>query len=137
MKIYLASRYSWKDSLLLVQGDLEGLGHSVTSRWLLTHDKGTLEPTGQVNEVVCARFAKEDYEDIEFSDSLILFEQNPYGGTSHREATRGGRCSELGYATALRRKVYVVGPDKYSPIFVWHRDVIQVKNYGELKELLV
>ncbi len=100
MKIYLAGRFSAKDRLCLVRGELQALGHEVTSTWLdedsaLSFDK--LTPTQR------KKFATRDLFDVRRSQLLILDLLLP--------PSKGGCEVEFGFALSepRYRMTYTVG----------------------------
>ena len=98
MRIYLGSDWKRREELWGYARDLEALGHTVTSNWLWTELK---------DEDYRKRWeeqARMDCHDIWTSDICIFFTEQP--GTM----SRGGRHWEAGYATALTKRVYVIGP---------------------------
>lgn len=139
MKFYLAARYSRREELCIYRDALVRRGHRVTSTWLegshqisdggdpigedgealVEGDSGSLSPEAAA---LRQRFAREDLEDIEMSDILIAFTEQPRTGP-----TRGGRHVELGYALARGITVYVVGPREN--LFCWLDDVVHFDDW--------
>jgi hypothetical protein len=108
MKVYLCSRYSRRDELLSVRGELQRLGHTVTSRWLDTEWNET-EQEGQVYSSAAPpeyreQYAVTDVEDVLAADCLVAFTEQP------RSGGRGGRHVEYGIALATGKRLIVVGP---------------------------
>ncbi|MBG6211563.1 nucleoside 2-deoxyribosyltransferase [Labrenzia sp. EL_126] len=104
MKIYLASRYSRAPELREIRRQLQEMGHEVTSRWL---DGGhEIKPGGsdQAADDERARFAREDWSDMEAADCVVSFTEEP-----RKTNTRGGRHVEFGGALALGKKCVVIG----------------------------
>ena len=98
MNIYLAARYDRRDELLDYALELNNMDHYVTSRWIYIITPETIEVESNI-------ISLRDIQDIENSDTLICFSENPdssYG--------RGVRHVELGIALALKKRVVVVGP---------------------------
>jgi nucleoside 2-deoxyribosyltransferase len=98
MKIYLAGRYDRRVELLGYAGQL-GRRHLSTARWLTGAHEGATDPE------TLLRCAKEDMEDIERSDVLVVFTEDPSVGQ-----TSGGRHVEMGFAMGIDVDVVVVGP---------------------------
>lgn len=92
MNIYIAGSFGAKPKLHKLAKQVETLGHTVTSRWLESHDHsfGTEQD------------AHEDLTDIVNSELMILDTFEP--------STTGGRDVELGYALGLAKRVWLVGP---------------------------
>jgi nucleoside 2-deoxyribosyltransferase len=126
MKVYLASRYSLKETMLGYARELRDMGVEVTSRWLaeLYAANTTLD---QVDPEELCGFAVDDLEDIREADAFIFF--------SEKDATpRGGRHVEFGYALALGTPIMVVGP--YENIFHYLPGIKQVDTWGQAKASL-
>lgn len=129
MKIYLAARYSRREELAAYRTELESIGHTVQTRWLngehqLANDgtpigengaalvEGTLRSREQLSEheqteraaVLRARFALDDWEDVNAAEVVISFTEPP-----RSKANRGGRHVEYGIALANKARVIVVG----------------------------
>lgn len=115
---YLAARYSRRLELCDYKVALEERGYHVPARWLLgKHQVEGLVDNNADTFVVpneeASGFAIDDAEDIDDSDFLIAFTEEPRVG-----GTRGGRHWELGYASGLRRarwperdpRIFLVGP---------------------------
>lgn len=105
MKFYLAGRYGRREELYGIAAMIEGMGHTVTSRWV----RGEHEAEdGEPQPALARRWAEEDLADIEEADVLVAFTEEP--DSSAPRASRGGRHVELGYALGIRKAVYLVGP---------------------------
>src|SRR6185503_10407969 len=104
MRIYLAHNFNarwWlRDYIKL----LEGLGHIVTSSWII--DDSHCE-SGHSRETS----AIADFNDIQAADTLILF-TDQYG-----EKQGKGKFMEFGYALALGKRVFIHGIDTTSSVF--------------------
>jgi len=95
MKIYLASRYERKNELIPIAHELEELGYTITSRWIYgTHDN--------ISRLACAM---EDLSDIDAAEAIILLS----GHGDLKEPERGGRHFELGYASAIGKRCFILG----------------------------
>ena len=101
MRIYIAGSYSRRLELLARAGELEALGHTITSRWLDGHHetRPDIDETGSVGER--ANWAIEDMSNIEGCNVFVVCNDGPGGGS------RGGRHFEAGYAYA--RMAYRAG----------------------------
>lgn len=109
MKIYLASRYSRNEEMRGCRDVLQALGHTVTSRWIDLHPDvvgdfsssfGPEELNAQPEK--CAPLGQHDIDDLAAADWVVNFTCGTGG--------KGGRHVEFGYALALRKRVFVVGP---------------------------
>jgi len=111
---YLAGRYGRRSELQGYARDLARIGVMVTSHWLHPtpaaiaaeeqfgigpeHSRDILAPEFRT---IVDRSNRDDLEDIEAADSLILFTDERYA--------RGGKHFETGYAYALGKNLIVVG----------------------------
>jgi len=108
--IYLAASYARREELLQYRKDLLRLGHVITSRWLdgkHEMDKPGEPPREPDKEV--ARFAKEDFYDIEDATHFVTFTE-PSGSVN----VRGGRHVELGIALGLEKLIVAIGPKEHA-----------------------
>lgn len=141
-RFYLAARYSRREELLGVRDVVQALGGEVTSRWLngdhqLAND-GT--PIGEDGVALVegeelrsgetfsehdrseraaqlrAKFALDDYQDVQRADVVIAFTEPP-----RSTASRGGRHVELGLALAWQKHTIIVGPREN--VFCWLPEV--------------
>ncbi len=109
-KVYLAARYSRNAEMRMVRDVLEGLGHTVTSRWIdqhggnlpdsLTPEKLNAEPDAGTG------YARIDVEDLAAADTLVSFTSADGGG-------KGGRHVEFGLAFGLGLDLVIVGPREH------------------------
>jgi hypothetical protein len=103
MNVYIAGMYSQKEELAVVAEELLALGIGCTSRWLTEpHPPNT--GLGELTEEQIRQYAIQDILDIEASDAVVFFAQDPETLTK-----RGGRHVEFGYALG-KKPIYVVGP---------------------------
>ena len=132
MKIYLAARYSRRQELLGYAAQLEELGHSVTSRWLAgNHQIRDDQLNDGLDELALAqRYAREDLVDVAQADLVISFTEEARSTTS-----RGGRHTEYGFALALRKRLWLIGPREN--VFHCAADGIFADWTGALKALLL
>jgi hypothetical protein len=105
VKIFLSSRYSRREELCRYRDELQAMGHTVTSRWLVTSWRETDESGGSSAAPPEYRqeFATKDMVDVECCDCLIAFNEEP------RSGGRGGRHVEYGAALAMGKLLIVVG----------------------------
>ena len=104
MKIYLAARYARYAEMQVYRGELEALGHTVTSRWI----EGDHEIDGEDPDPdECIRLALEDLIDLADADTLVCFTEEP--GASFEKGNRGGRHVEFGVALSADKRIIVVG----------------------------
>ena len=104
-RVYLAARYSRHPEMQEYAKRLEGIGHTVTSRWIHGNHQipeGTAEGERYQESV---RFAVEDYNDVVDADYLVIFTDPP------RTTTRGGKHVEVGIALGSGMPVYMVGTE--------------------------
>lgn len=106
MKFYLAARYSRKEELKEYKKQLETLGHTVTSRWLLSDEvkrdgvnEYNVEDTNLEENI-----AKIDLDDIKECDIIVCFTEEP-----RKHLTRGGRHVEFGIGIGLEKQLVNIG----------------------------
>lgn len=105
MKVYLAARYSRHSEMRGYASQLRGLGHGVTSRWILGDHE--IRTSGHAeDEEFQVVWALEDWADLSAASVVISFTERP-GDIAGR--ARGGRHTEYGMALALGKRVLVVG----------------------------
>jgi nucleoside 2-deoxyribosyltransferase len=115
VKLYVAGSWLRRKELLKKAKLLEAAGFIVTSRWLTTHDGS--------DPKYLAACAREDLEDIDKADGILLFTQTKEDGY-----TTGGRFVELGYAYAKGKAIAIVGPREN--VFC-HLDIEQFDTFEE------
>jgi nucleoside 2-deoxyribosyltransferase len=103
-RVYLAARFSRFEELNQYRIELEAMGITVTSRWLLGGHEWTGTPEEGIPREVQARFAHEDRTDIMLADTVICFTESSGAGPA-----RGGRHVEMGMAYAWGKQIVVVG----------------------------
>jgi nucleoside 2-deoxyribosyltransferase len=103
VRIYLAARYSRRNEMRIHASELERLGFEVTSRWL-EEDKPLTQNLGDDSPTFYQETAQNDLGDIDNSDTMIFFAEDPRVGTP-----RGGRHVEFGYAYATGKRMVVIG----------------------------
>lgn len=104
-KIYFAARLDRRAELQICAAELRfaRVGYCVAS-WVFRQDHIELGRAGY--DSAQGKFdASVDLADIEASDMVICFTEVPEIGY-----TKGGRHVELGYALALKKRIYIVGP---------------------------
>lgn len=104
MTVYLAARYPRRKELKSLVPLLREKNITVRSRWL----DETLPLDASLNDVSPAtswKFAAIDLDDIEASDTFVLFSEDPNIGYP-----RGGRHFETGFALSKGKRVIVIGP---------------------------
>jgi nucleoside 2-deoxyribosyltransferase len=118
-KFYLSSRFSRREELRGYAEQLRAQGHDVTSRWLF-EDHRIPDAGDPRREEFAARFAREDFDDIDKADFFVAFTE-PVGGSL---PGKGGCHVELGYALNLGIEIAVVGPRvnvfHYLPEVAWY-----------------
>ena len=120
MKVYLASPYSWRATMLVVADRLQAIGWEVTSRWLHGHHEYGDDLSAYPRDVVM-RYAREDLEDVMRSDALVLF-------NTSKGSNSGGRHVELGVALSRGIPVLLVG-EQTNP-FCWMADAVLHESYN-------
>lgn len=122
MKIYLAHNFKARWWLQDYKRMLEAFGHIVTSRWITQYYPEEKYRTPEDRQ----KAAREDLEDINAADALILF-TDQYGDTPGK-----GKFMEFGYALALGKKIYIHGQDK-SCVFYHLPGVIVLSLVSDLR----
>ena len=104
MTAYIAARFSRKPEMLALAALFAQHNIKVRARWL----NESVSPDATLHDVTPAyhtKTATDDIEDIDASDTIIFFSEDPLVGTP-----RGGRHVEFGYALAKGKRVVVIGP---------------------------
>ena len=96
--IYIAGHFARQASLRSVATVLRSMGHVVTSRWLDEVGHPTPDSTHWYS------IGERDLEDIRAADCLLL--------DTTDITPRGGREFETGYAHALGKPFYILGPHR-------------------------
>lgn len=131
-KVYLAARVSRRPDLQRWIANLEECDIEIVSRWALKGSDHTAPSEGSplAPPLDRERYALEDLEDIHACDAVISLMEEP------RTATRGGRHVEFGYAMALDKQLWIVGPKE--TVFHELPNVRHYSSWGEcLAELIV
>lgn len=120
--VYIAARYDDRLEMVEWANALKAMGHEVSSRWLDgSHDVANSDDDRE-------RFAQEDYEDVAFSEVVLVNSPRSRFGTG-----RGGRHVEFGIALAARHKIILIG--ERENVFHWLRKRVDV--VGSIDEALV
>lgn len=132
MRIYIAGRYGRREEFCGYARVLRGRGSVVTSRWL--EGKHSAEDVEEPTVAEQCAWATEDLLDIEQSDALWAFTEEPLQYTRHSFVGRGGRHVELGYALARLRdeaefRVVVIGPREN--VFCSLEEVLHYETFEE------
>lgn len=124
LAVYLAARFSRKNEIKQKSLELDALGVKVTSRWLDEADHGGQldSSSDEFNTAV----AYQDIEDIDKSDLIVLFSENP-----KEPHVRGGRHFESGYAHGKGIPLIICGPKEN--VFHFMKEVIIVDTWEEVK----
>jgi nucleoside 2-deoxyribosyltransferase len=118
LKLYIATSFRNREQARIMRDLLQGFGHVITSRWIDTHleEIDVLTPARQGQE------ALEDLEDVAAADGVVFVNNTDIPSTS------GGMHVEMGYALALGKPVYIVGPRTsvfhYHPLVVGGRTLV-------------
>lgn len=106
MNVYLAARYSMRDTLRKYADEIEDLGIGSTARWL----DETIPGSSNLDDMPKSFFlsaAINDIEDIKAADAVVLFTVDPKTPTM-----RGGRHFESGYAYGSGKPLVICGPEE-------------------------
>jgi nucleoside 2-deoxyribosyltransferase len=126
--IYIAARFSRRHEAHALGKQLQALGHTITSRWVMPGADHVI-PAGQSEQAADAerrRFAMEDCEDVHACDWMISLMQEP------RDNSRGGRHIEFGMALGLGKRLTIIGPRET----VFHH-LDQVEHFDSVDAFLV
>jgi nucleoside 2-deoxyribosyltransferase len=100
--IYLASSYSRRLEMVEHAAELTALGHTVVSTWVNGHHETRPNIDAEATDAERRQWAEEDLRDIDLCDLMIVSTDSGH--------QRGGKWVEMGYALALRKQVWIVGP---------------------------
>lgn len=101
-KIYIAAKYSQRETMGYVADVLRADGHEITSRWIKGTD--TFDTGGAMS-----------VEDVRAADTLLTFSHDRQ--TMHQG---GGRHVEFGIALERGMRIMVVGPYGEHVFHNWH-----------------
>jgi nucleoside 2-deoxyribosyltransferase len=128
-RVYLAARFSRLEELNQYRIELEAMGITVTSRWLLGGHEWTGTPEEEMPREVQARFAREDQTDILMADTVICFTEPSGAGPA-----RGGRHVEAGMAYAWQKQIIVVGG--IENVFYALPEMIHAESWRQVKAMV-
>jgi nucleoside 2-deoxyribosyltransferase len=102
--VYLAAGYDQQVRMRGYRKTLEDRGNIiVTSRWIDVDESNPMQEEAiAADEEAAASYSRHDLDDISRADIFIMFTDSP--------STSGGRHTELGYALARDKAVFIVGP---------------------------
>ena len=124
MSIYLAATYTRLTEMQEYARRLRAAGHSILSRWIY----GGHETHDIAGDTEKARFAREDLEDLDRADAVLIFTE--FTGA----LSSGGRHVEFGYALAKGKRAIIVG--ERENLFHYAPGAEQVENFEEALKLL-
>ncbi len=116
-RVYIASAFINRRKVNAWAWELEKQGYKVVSTW---HYESDVEGDRRFR-----KYAERDVEELEMSDTLILFTEN-------HDDSQGGMWVELGYALAKGMKIVVIGP---MTACVFNR-LEHLERYAELESFL-
>ena len=105
-RIYVAGYFDTRERLRPFVARLREMGHEVVSRWMDEPDGAAYATSTEAYLTECAI---RDLEDIQKAEVVLV--------DTIDETPRGGREFEAGFAHAIGRVVYIVGPARN----VFHR----------------
>jgi nucleoside 2-deoxyribosyltransferase len=125
--IYLAAGYDQQERMRSYRKVLEEIGYIVTSRWIDVKESNPMqEATIAANKDAAAFYCNADLADISRADFFFMFTDTP--------STSGGRHTELGYALARNKVIFIVGPREN--VFQAHPMVHHFGTWDEMKDYL-
>ena len=141
LSMYLASSWSRRSELVRYAYELRyHLNVDVTSRWLSEDSQpSNLIPT----KARLPQAAIEDLEDVRRASMYVRWADPAYflnRQTVPRHLLSASRFVEQGYATALGKRVYIVGglddSGKTQPVFDELQNITHVKDFAEFVQYL-
>jgi hypothetical protein len=126
MKIYVAARFTEKETVNTIYDQLRKAGHEITGDWTLHVNA---KPYDQ-NRDLAGTYALEDAEGVKAADIMLLL-SSPEAGT--------GVSTELGIAIASKEltghpKIYLIGEYLVANAFYFHPAVEQFDTIEEAIE---
>jgi len=102
--IYLAASFNQQERMRAFRDVLQSFnGIALTSRWIDVHGETSMQDREIRAEPDKAEYyGQEDLDDIDRADIFIMF--------SDTSSTSGGRHTELGYALAREKVIFIAGP---------------------------
>lgn len=122
MRVYLAARWARRVEIAAIADDFRQRGHRVTSRWL----SETIDAFRLPGEDA-ALPGTESLADIAAADAVVLFTEDRAQALPENG---GGRHFELGFAYALDKLLFIVGPREN--VFHFLPRVAVYASYGDL-----
>jgi len=129
LRVYLAAHYPRKQEIRKYALELHNFGIVVSSTWL----QEPHPPTTQLSSLSYdenIEYAIQDLSDIDDSDVLVLFTEDPELGV-----VRGGRHFESGYAYAAQKTILTVGPREN--LFHYLEDVPNFPEWDNVRPFLL
>ena len=102
--VYLAAGYDQQEKMRVWRKVLEDrMNIVVTSRWIDVKESNPMQEQAiAADEEAAASYCRHDLYDIDRADIFVMSTDTP--------STSGGRHTELGYALARDKAVFIVGP---------------------------
>ena len=102
--VYLAAGYDQQERMRGYRKTLEDRRDLVvTSRWIDVKESNPMQEQAiSADEESAANYCRVDLDDIDRADIFVMFTDTP--------STSGGRHTELGYAIAREKVIFIVGP---------------------------
>ena len=127
-RIYVAARFALKESVAIMVGHLERLGHTVVSDWHLEIHPPTVKVQDLPPHENCA-LATKDLAQVRDATALVFLSEHPDTAT-----VRGGRHVEFGIALERGIPILVLSPTG-DPENVFHYIPSQVQHFDSWVDL--
>lgn len=116
MGIYIAASFPRREEAVALKHRLESHDFHITSGWL----NGTYPLYGNGNNQDMEKFSQMDLQDVTDAHCIVQMTDGD------KQTTKGGRHTELGFALAQNKKVFLLGPREQ--VFHYHPYVSCVPN---------
>lgn len=131
MKIYIAASFTKREQACRLRDRLIECGFIITSGWL----NGQYPLYGNGNNLDMEKFSQMDLEDVTRAYCVVQITDVSIEDKNNKQQTKGGRHTELGFALAQGKHVFLLGPREQ--VFHFHPAVHQVNELDELIPLLI
>lgn len=112
--VYIAAPFPTRHEMRRFRDEIEALGHTVTSTWI------DVEPDEDATSWDHReRAAIQCLEEVAAADILLIVTDDPHAG-------RGGRHVEMGYALALGKRIWRIGPRTHAFTALTNGDAVNL-----------
>jgi nucleoside 2-deoxyribosyltransferase len=126
--VYLAAGYDQQERMRGYRKIMEDRRNFIiTSRWIDVKESNPMQDAAiAADQELAANRCRVDLDDIDRAEIFVMFTDTP--------STSGGRHTELGYAIARERVIFIVGPREN--IFQAGEGVIHFATWDDLSSYL-